>query len=74
MLNKHVGRKNLKSAQSYFENNSLIQMICMKLMNFLLKITLLVKFSLEFNKHVAPNKGVLEGKISLELISVQHVY
>ena len=38
-------------------------------MNLLLKIN-----SLEYNKCVAPNKAVLEGKISLELISVQHVY
>ena len=29
---------------------------------------------MEFNKRVAPNKAVLEGKISLALISVQHVY
>ena len=29
---------------------------------------------LEFIKHVAPNKAMLEGKISLELISVLQVY
>ena len=29
---------------------------------------------LKFNKHVAPNKALLEGKFLLELISVQHVY
>ena len=35
-------------------------------MNLLLQINMLVFFSLESNKRVAPNKGVLEGKISLE--------
>ena len=29
---------------------------------------------LEFIKHVAPKKAMLEGKISLELISVLQVY
>ena len=43
-------------------------------MNSLLQINMLAKFSLKFNKRVAPNKGVLEGKITLEIISVQHVY
>ena len=38
------------------------------------KFVALKKFSLEFNKRVAPNKAMLEGKMSLELISVQHVY
>ena len=31
-------------------------------------------FSLKSDKRVAPNKAMLEGKLSLELISVQHVY
>ena len=38
------------------------------------KFVALKKFFLGFNKRVAPNKAMLEGKISLELISVQHVY
>ena len=31
-------------------------------------------FSLQFNKRVAPNKAMLEGKFLSKLISVQHVY
>ena len=43
-------------------------------MNSLLQINMLAKFSLKFNKRVAPNKAELEGKFLLDLISVQHVY
>lgn len=59
--------KNLIPAHLYFENKSLILMIYMKFMNFLLQMNTLVKFSLEFDKCVAPTKGVMKGKISLEL-------
>ena len=38
------------------------------------KFVALKKFSLEFNKRVAPNKAMLEGKFLSKLISVQHVY
>ena len=37
-------------------------------------VNMLQNSSLEFDKRVAPNKGVLEGKVYLELISVQHVH
>ena len=46
----------------------------MKFMNFIVQIDALIKFFSRINKRVAPNKGVLEGKKSLELINVQHVY
>ena len=74
MLNKRVGKKISKTAQLSYENKTLILMICMKLMNFCSKLTCWQTFSLEFEKRIAPNKDVLEGKISLELINMQHVY
>ena len=54
-----IERKNVKNPNYLYE---------------IYKFVALKKFSLEFNKRVAPNKVMLEGKLSLELISVQHVY
>ena len=66
---------------TFFENEILIQLKLKEKMkknpNYLYEIykfVALKKISLEFNKRVAPNKAMLEGKMSLELISVQHVY
>ena len=42
-----------------------------KTLNVLAQINI---FAENFNKLVAPNKGMLGGKKSLELINVQHFY